>query len=293
MQKRVFLLWLMLVPKLGLNGRYRIFQALEEERDEISSIESKGLVLTVGFKFREIDAEVVTWLNEDHQQELEQLLQTQFLTIMDECYPDCFRDSPLPPIVLFYQGDLNLLTTPRLGIVGARKHSAYGTYIVQTWVPKLVEAGLTTVSGLAQGIDGLVHSLTLDARGKTIAVIGTGLNQVYPKRPRELQSEIGQYGLVLSEYLPNERGLKHHFPERNRLIASLSEHLLIIEARARSGTLITANQALDDNKGVMAVPGRVDAPLSRGCNELIVEGAQPVLTVSDVLTVFAETHWVN
>ena len=164
--------------------------------------------------------------------------------------------------------------------------TSYGEGVLRGLLPTMVDHNLTIVSGLAAGVDGLSHQLTLEHHGKTIAVIGCGLDLVYPRQHKKLQQQVMQHGLVLSEYGLGEAPLAFHFPERNRIIAGLSETVLVVEARQRSGSLITANLALDENRNVCAIPGRIDAPYSRGCNDLIKAGATPIHQADDLLAEF-------
>lgn len=209
------------------------------------------------------------------------------LTIIDPAYPASLREIFCPPLVLFYAGDLSLLKRPRLGIVGARDASAYGVGVLRGFLPEIVKHRLVVVSGLARGIDGLSHRVTLECGGMTIGVIGCGLDRCYPAENHQLQAAVASRGLVLSEYGRGEPPLAFHFPERNRIIAGLVQTLLVVEAKRRSGSLITANLALDENRNVCAVPGRIDTIRSLGCNELIAAGAKPILRAQDLIDEFS------
>lgn len=211
--------------------------------------------------------------------------QTHCLTILDAAYPPQLAEIYHPPVVLYYQGSLALLKAPILAIVGARQNSNYALTCLQHLLPDILAKAphLVTVSGLANGVDMLAHSLTLLQKRPTIAVLGTGLNLCYPKQNHALQKDIAQLGLVLSEYPLDSPPLKFHFPKRNRIIAGLCQTVLVVEAKKRSGSLITANLALQENRNVLAIPGRIDMPLSQGTNELILAGAKPVLKAEDVL----------
>lgn len=212
--------------------------------------------------------------------------QRPHITIIDPAYPAALREVFCPPLVLFYKGDLTLLRHPLLGIVGARDASAYGKSVLRGFVPEIVKHHLAVVSGLARGIDGLSHRITLEYGGLVIGVIGCGLDRCYPAENRQLQQMVAARGLLLSEYGYGEPPLAYHFPERNRVIAGLVQTLLVVEAKRRSGSLITANLALDDNRNVCAVPGRIDTIRSLGCNELIAAGAKPILRAQDLIDEF-------
>ena len=208
------------------------------------------------------------------------------ITLVDPEYPPALKEIFCPPLVLFYAGDLTLLKHPKLGVVGARDASAYGVGVLRGFIPELVKHRLVIVSGLARGIDGLSHQITLAHGGMTIGVVGCGLDRCYPPENQRLQRAVARRGLVLSEYGRGEPPLAFHFPERNRVIAGLVQTLLVVEAKRRSGSLITANLALDANRNVCAVPGRIDTIRSLGCNELIAAGAKPVLRAQDLLDEF-------
>lgn len=158
--------------------------------------------------------------------------------------------------------------------------------VLKKLLPDILDEGIATVSGLAKGIDSLAHKITLSEKGKTIGVIGTGLDRTYPRENFELQANMEKEGIVLSEYALGQKPLRFHFPARNRIISGLCQSLLVVEARRQSGSLITANMALQENRNVLAVPGNINSILSEGCNELILEGAKPILRAEDILEEF-------
>ncbi len=209
-----------------------------------------------------------------------------YLTILDADYPLALAEIFQPPVLLFYAGHRELLTAEKLAIVGARECTTYSHACLRRLVPDLVQAGITTVSGLAAGVDQLVHQETLLAHGATISVIGTGLDVYYPAQNELLQQLITQKGLLLSEYPPATPPRRFHFPQRNRIIAGLSSGVLVTEARQRSGSLITANLGLQENRNIYALPGSLLSPLSAGTNQLLQAGATPVLTAADILADF-------
>ncbi|MCI5941258.1 MAG: DNA-processing protein DprA [Ligilactobacillus animalis] len=212
---------------------------------------------------------------------------SHFLTILDKRYPLQLQEIYSPPVVLFYQGDIELLDSKKLlGVVGARQCSSYALQALTQLLPNVIQQQLVLVSGLAKGVDGLTHQLALKHHGKTIAVIGNGLDISYPSCNRALQTQIAHAGLLLSEYPLESRPLKYHFPLRNRIIAGLCQTVLVVEARHHSGSLITANLALQENRNVLALPGRINDINSTGCNELIAAGAKPVLNSNDILEEF-------
>lgn len=214
--------------------------------------------------------------------------QYNIVTIIEDAYPKQLREIYRPPLVLFYEGRLELLSTQILAIVGSRNATKYGRQALDQIMPGLAYKNITICSGLARGIDSIAHRHTLGLNGNAVAVIGTGIDKVYPRENKSLQQLVAKKGLVLTEYLPGESPLAWHFPQRNRIIAGLSKAVLVIEAKERSGSLITANIALQENRSVMAVPGPIDSLNYVGCNKLIAAGAKPVLTASDVVNEFSD-----
>ena len=193
-----------------------------------------------------------------------------------------------PPAVLWVRGaaDLTLLSEPAVAIVGARACSSYGRSVARSLGRELAAAGLVVVSGLARGIDGEAHRGALDACGRTVAVLGCGIDRDYPAAHHELAARVCEQGLIVSEYEPGIESAPWRFPARNRIIAGLCAATIVVEARERSGALITADFALEDGREVMAVPGEITSALSAGTNGLLRLGAIPVTSVADVLEVF-------
>ena len=200
-----------------------------------------------------------------------------FLTFFDQAYPQKLRQIYNPPAILYYAGNLALLQNLTVAVIGSRQCNYYTQQIVQGLVPRLVQNQITTISGLARGADSCCHQVTLDYQGTTIAVIGNSLDYFYPAENRDLQKQIQHLGLVLSEYPPYTRPRPYYFPQRNRIIAGLCDSLIVTQAKKRSGTLITAELALQENRDVWAVPGPITQSLSYGCNQLIASGARPFL----------------
>ncbi|MGT2756832.1 DNA-processing protein DprA [Streptococcus ovuberis] len=208
------------------------------------------------------------------------------LSLLDDAYPLELKEIYNPPVLLFYQGDLDLLEQPKLGIVGSRNASASGVAAVQKIVKEL-QNHFVIVSGLARGIDTAAHMASLKNGGQTIGVIGCGLDVYYPKENRQLQDYMSKHQLILSEYPPGTQPLKFHFPERNRIIAGLSRGLVVAEAKLRSGSLITCERALEEGRDVFAVPGNIVDGQSEGCHHLIREGAKCISSGQDILVEYA------
>lgn len=203
-------------------------------------------------------------------------------------FPALLQEIYDPPVLLYAKGRCDLLNkhsgVKNLAVVGTRKMSAYGAGVLQKMLPELIAADLTIVSGLARGIDAKAHELCLQLNGNTIAVLGSGLDVIYPASHRELAQRISETGLLLSEYFPGTQPQKYHFPQRNRVISGLSRGVLVIEAPQKSGALITAIQALEENREVFAVPGNITSPNSEGCNTLIADGAKLIAKPEEILT---------
>ena len=206
-------------------------------------------------------------------------------SILDDCYPWDLSEIYNPPALLFYQGNIDLLELPKVAVVGSRDSSRLGNQSVQKIIKELNNE-LIIVSGLARGIDTAAHMAALQNGGRTIAVIGTGLDVFYPKANKKLQAYIGKNHLVLSEYGPGEQPLKFHFPERNRIIAGLCRGVIVAEAKMRSGSLITCERAMEEGRDVFAIPGSILDGKSDGCHHLIQEGAKCIMSGSDVLSEF-------
>jgi DNA processing protein len=187
------------------------------------------------------------------------------------------------PPMLFVLGDAGILNDVGIAVVGSRTMSDYGRRAAEELSRDLARAGLTVISGLARGIDGAAHQAALETHGKTIAVVGNGVDLTYPPSNRMLRRRIIEQGIVVSQFLPGSRPLQHHFPERNLIMAMLSEGVLVIEARARSGATITVNHAIDFGLDAMAVPGPIFQASCAGSNQLIRDGAECVTCVSDIL----------
>jgi DNA processing protein len=210
--------------------------------------------------------------------------QRTLVTLADADYPRALLEIADPPPVLYAQGRTGLLQCPALAIVGSRNATAQGVANAEAFARSLSEAGLTIVSGLALGIDAAAHRGGLAGPGSTIAVLGTGVDLVYPARNAALFEDIGNRGLLLSEFPLGTPAATHNFPRRNRLISGLARGCLVVEAALASGSLITARAAADQGREVFAIPGSIHSPLSKGCHALLKSGAKLVESAEDVLS---------
>ncbi|HGA1886153.1 TPA: DNA-processing protein DprA [Streptococcus agalactiae] len=205
------------------------------------------------------------------------------LSILDSNYPLELKEIYNPPVLLFYQGNIELLSKPKLAVVGARQASQIGCQSVKKII-KETNNQFVIVSGLARGIDTAAHVSALKNGASSIAVIGSGLDVYYPTENKKLQEYMSYNHLVLSEYFTGEQPLKFHFPERNRIIAGLCQGIVVAEAKMRSGSLITCERALEEGREVFAIPGNIIDGKSDGCHHLIQEGAKCIISGKDILS---------
>ncbi|PIH01041.1 DNA-protecting protein DprA [Fusobacterium vincentii] len=214
-----------------------------------------------------------------------EIMNYNFITIKDDVYPECLKEISNPPLKLYYKGNLDLLKEERLiAVVGTRNPSSYGKLCCEYMVKKMSRANITIVSGFAKGIDSIAHKTSLLTDGKTIAVIASGLDIVYPASNLSLYREIEEKGLILSEYEAGVKPFKSNFPQRNRIIAGLSRGTIVVESKDRGGSLITADLALEFNRDVYAVPGDVFSEYSKGCNNLIRDArAKSLSNINELL----------
>ncbi len=230
----------------------------------------------------------------DPEKEIETAEKTsvKLLTLWDEGYPSLLKQIPDPPFLLYVRGSLFETDEAALAVVGSRHPSFYGLTQTRKLSRELAESGLTVVSGIARGIDQAAHEAALSVSfGRSIAVLGCGIDRVYPPENRKTYEALAERGALLSEYALGTPPLAENFPRRNRIISGLSLGVLVVEAHARSGSLITAHEALDQGREVFAVPGPIDQLTSRGTHRLLKEGACLVETTQDILEVLGPSLW--
>ncbi|MDR0832010.1 MAG: DNA-processing protein DprA [Bacillales bacterium] len=209
----------------------------------------------------------------------------KYISLLDKEYPEKLKKIDMPPYVLYYKGNIDLLKENKfLSIVGSRAFTSFGKASVFQIVPGLVENDITIISGLAKGIDSFAHQATLKSKGKTIAILGSGIEEVYPKENSELQKDVADLGLIISEYPGTSLPKQEHFPMRNRIIAGLANVIFVVEAALKSGTMITVRYALQDGKEVCCLPSSYLK--KSGCNQLIKEGAILVEDYQDIIELF-------
>lgn len=284
MTEREALIAMNMVPGLGaitvkrMAGRFgsltAVFGASEAELAEVQgvSLDKAGQFLAA---LRQVKV-----AEEIERAERERV---KLLTWADECYPALLKQIADPPLTLYVAGSAEVLDMPAVAIIGTRRPTVYGREIARRFGYQLACAGYTVVSGLALGIDTEAHVGALQAKGRTVAVLGGALDRLFPAENRSLARDMAQKGgAVISEYPFGRQPDRQTFPMRNRIVSGLCKGVLVVEASLTSGTLITVGQALDQNRSVMAVPGRIDSPASQGCHKLLREGARLVTTADDV-----------
>lgn len=215
------------------------------------------------------------------------------VSIFEKSYPQMLRYIHNPPKVLYYRGDISLASEPAIAIVGARKATAYGKWAAYGLSKKLSEYHVVVVSGMAYGIDTYAHKGTLENQGRTIAVLGCGVDICYPSSNKELMGNILENGLLISEYEPGTTPLPYRFPMRNRIISGLSLGTIIVEAGLNSGSLITAECAAEQGRNIYAVPGNINSIYSIGSNKLIKDGATPIVVLDDIIDELGITRKSN
>lgn len=228
---------------------------------------------------------ILTNRNDDYLDKINRILDNErlkILTIDDDTYPKRLLNIYDPPKVLYYVGK-DIVEETSIAVVGSRKMTSYGRWATEKIVKELSNIGVTIVSGLALGIDSIAHKTALENKGKTIGVIGNGLDQIYPKRNQDLYRQIPEEGTIISEYFFGTEPLPHNFPHRNRIISGISSGVLVIEAKKQSGSLITGHHALEQGKEVFALPGNINSIFSEGTNLLIQDGAKLVLDTDDII----------
>ena len=254
----------------------QVFKASEQALKDDGGLTGTGLAILINNRN--------TLIIDELRKECERLKISYISRESDE-FPKSLKDIPNAPIGLFCLGKLPPDDSPKVAIIGSRKCSEYGLIASRLVAKPLAEAGTVIVSGMAKGIDSMAHRGALQGGGKTIAVLGTGVDICYPVENKKLREEIINYGCLISEYPPGTTAKRHFFPDRNRIISGISLGVIVVEAGKKSGTLGTVNHAADQGREIFAVPGNISSRLSEGTNTLIRDGAHPVQDYTDVLYV--------
>jgi DNA processing protein len=281
--QKAFWVGLSLVPGIGPAKFRRLIDGLGSP--EAAWKARPAHLAEAGLDRRTIESLVATRSKIDLDREMQKLnqLSVKLLTLQEEGYPERLRNIADPPPILYLLGELLPEDDICVAIVGTRRATAYGRQAAERFAQGLAENKLTVTSGLARGIDTFAHRAALDAGGRTLAVLGSGLDIIYPGENRRLAAEIAEQGALISEFPLGTKPDAVNFPRRNRIISGLSAATIVVEAGDTSGALITAEFALEQGRDVFAVPGNIFSPASRGPNSLIADGARPVCEVRDIL----------
>lgn len=277
--------WLYLAHVQGLESR-RIAMLLQifDDPSEVFKAKREYLEQVMFLEEYHIN-QLVNGRSIDYSAELERFKNDgiKFVTINDSIYPEKLRNIPDSPYFLFYKGELPDNNKPSVAIIGSRKCSPYGLEVGRSFAKALSECGVEIISGMAAGVDGCSHRGALEAKAKTYGVLGCGVDVCFPAENRDIYMAMQNQGGVISEYYPGQQPLPYYFPLRNRIISGLSDCVLVVEARRKSGTSITVGQALEQGREVFAIPGRIGDHISDGCNEMIKNGARIATEPADIL----------
>lgn len=274
--------------KIGPRGFDKIRAVFDVESEPISKLKKSDLV-PVGFSDETSQelCEFISKFNVDTELAALQKNNISYVSRQSSHYPELLSEISDAPFILYIKGKVEALSGLNLAVVGSRRHTHYGTQVLENILPNVVACGVQIVSGLAYGIDAFAHKITLGASGITVAVIGSGLDNVYPSENRILAEKIIEGGgAIVSEYPLGTAPLRQHFPARNRIISGLSKGTLVVECDIKSGAMITAHHALEQNRDVFALPGPITAPTSMGPNSLIKMGAKPITEAKDIVENF-------
>lgn len=280
-----YLLALDCIPEIGGQTIKKLLAFFNNDAEKLWKVNLSVLEDKIGKKNIDIITKARDQIDPLKQVEKLQKLNIGYLTIFDKNYPKLLAQAYDAPVILYIKGNISILSSPSLAVVGSRKYTRYGAKVAYDLSKKCAQSGLTIVSGLALGVDAIAHRATIDCGGKTVGVLGCGLDRIYPVSNFQLGKEIIEKGgAVVSEFPPGTPPLRHHFPQRNRIIAGLCAGVLVVEAAEKSGALITAYQALEYSREVFSVPGNIDSLASFGTNKLIQNGAKAVMEASDILS---------
>lgn len=245
---------------------------------------SRSALKSLNFSDKLIEAiQLFSWSHLDKALAFNEHTNQHLITWHDKTYPKLLKELASPPPMLFIKGDIDAISLKSLAIVGTRHPTQSAKTTCYDFTHALSKHQLCIVSGLAIGIDGIAHQAALDAQGTTIAVMACGIDTIYPKRHHKLHEKITEQGAVISEFPLGTEPERYYFPQRNRLISGLSQAVLVIEAKEKSGSLVTAYHAIDQNRDVFAIPSSIHNPLAKGCHQLIKQGALLVDSIDDIL----------
>lgn len=285
LKKQKYWIWISYIKGLGIyklkkllekyNDLEKIYNLKQEELLKVEGIGDKLAQNIIDINIRKNLSNVIKYMQKN---------QIDIISIEDNNYPKCLKQIYDPPICLYIKGDKSILNKRNIAMVGCRNNSEYGKKAAYYFSYNLSKYGFNIVSGLAKGIDSYSHIGSLAAKGSTIAIIGSGFDNIYPKENIELANKIiEQKGCLITEYPIGTKPEKNNFPARNRIISGISEAVIIVEAQEKSGTLITADFALEQGRELFVIPGNINSRNSVGTNKLLKEGAFPITTYIDVI----------
>lgn len=284
-----YILGLSLIPCFGYR-RINLLYKQYEDWEKIWRLSYGEIENILGEKLAKIFIKNRNIINLDEEIIKYEKLDIDIITCFDKIYPKILKEIYSPPVILYARGNIEMLKNKNLlSVVGTRKYSEYGKSVIKNLVTQISNQGITIVSGLAIGIDALAHIEALKESGSTIAILGSAIDRVYPSSNFNLAKKIQENGLILSELPIGTKFSKENFPKRNRIIAGLSRATLIIEAGEKSGALITANFAINENRDVLAIPGSIFNKNSMGTNNLIKQGAKIITSIDDILEIYQMT----
>lgn len=276
--------WLLVsqIPGLGNESLRRLLKTFGSPHailgapiSELSRFVKTNVAQTILHSKETIDLSLIEkWLNDPNN---------HIVTLADSEFPRALLNTEDPPFLLYVKGRLELLNSPALAIVGSRNASAQGMRNAEAFARTVSDAGICVVSGMAHGVDTAAHTGALQGQGSSIAVVGTGLDKVYPAANHELAHLLAQHGAIISEFPLGTPPIASNFPRRNRIISGMSAGCLVVEASLKSGSLITARMALEQGRDVFAIPGSIHSPQAKGCHSLIKQGAKLVENAQDIL----------
>lgn len=275
-------LWLCSINELELSEKHKLYRFYGDYQSLFEAALSGNIADVFSERVKSLTQKSARSFDPSKANEKLHKAGARFVWYNDKEYPERLKKIDVPPLGFFVIGELPDEKNPAIAIIGSRTCSRYGLDITARFSSELAAGGVSIISGLAMGIDGASHEAALQSGGKTVGILGNGIGSIYPKENSLLYEKMIHKGAVISEYFVGCRSLPNHFPERNRLIAGMSDGVLVVEARKKSGTMITVGHCLAQGKDVYVIPGRIDDPLSEGCLELIKNGAMLVTNPKDI-----------
>lgn len=286
------LLWLSCIPNLTLKRQKDLISVFGSAYD--IWVAPEKLILSINGIPKNVLENIISYRNSKKFIAYEKMMRQSkvfFISYKSDLYPELLKQISDYPLGLYIKGDLPDISLLKISMVGSRKYTEYGAYIAKKIACDLAARDIVIVSGMARGIDSVVHKAAINSNGKTIAVLGCGIDICYPPENARLRENIIHNGCLISEFPLGTKPIVRNFPMRNRIISGISKALIVIEASEKSGTLITAGHALEQGREVMAIPGMVNSNFSRGTNYLIKNGASLVTSFQDILDIIGDNHY--